>query len=150
MKEYVAGFMFDQSLQNVLLVEKQKPDWQKGRWNGIGGKIELDETPLQAMQREFLEETSIDYPYWERLCSLSGDGWIVHFFFCVVMYSGLEKAKTVTQERILIRPSNYHSAMLPNLEWLIPMAKSLSRKVDRAFCFEINEVYDCLNATSLV
>jgi hypothetical protein len=35
-KRYVLGFMFDQH-DNVLLVEKSKPAWQAGKYNGIGG-----------------------------------------------------------------------------------------------------------------
>lgn len=56
-KEYVLGFMFDPTLRKVLLVWKDRPTWQKGRLNGIGGHIEAGETPHEAMVREFEEET---------------------------------------------------------------------------------------------
>lgn len=56
-KHFVLGFVFNSNLNSVLLVEKKRPDWQAGYFNGIGGKIEDDETPLQAMQREGREET---------------------------------------------------------------------------------------------
>jgi 8-oxo-dGTP pyrophosphatase MutT (NUDIX family) len=29
----------------VLLIEKQKPAWQRGKLNGVGGKIEPGENP---------------------------------------------------------------------------------------------------------
>ncbi len=59
---YVAGFLFEPYMERVVLIQKEKPTWQKGRLNGVGGKMELGETPLQAMQREFREETGLDIP----------------------------------------------------------------------------------------
>ena len=56
---YVAGFAFNMDGDRVLLVLKKKPAWQNGRLNAIGGKIEANESPLQAMVREFREETDV-------------------------------------------------------------------------------------------
>ena len=55
--EYVLGFMFNEAESKVLLVWKNRPAWQAGKLNGVGGKIEAGETPVQAMNREFAEET---------------------------------------------------------------------------------------------
>ncbi len=44
-KHYVVTFLFTPDLQKVWLIEKQKPEWQKGCLNGIGGKIEDYEAP---------------------------------------------------------------------------------------------------------
>ncbi len=38
MKNYVAGLMFSQDKTCVALIVKNKPDWQKGLLNGIGGQ----------------------------------------------------------------------------------------------------------------
>ncbi len=38
-KRYVVGIIFDDQ-NNVLLINKLRPDTQKGMLNGIGGKIE--------------------------------------------------------------------------------------------------------------
>jgi 8-oxo-dGTP pyrophosphatase MutT (NUDIX family) len=54
---YVLGFVFSQACDRVLLIWKNRPAWQKDKLNGIGGKIEAGETPKQAMEREFTEET---------------------------------------------------------------------------------------------
>lgn len=55
---YVVGFVFSEAFDRVLLVFKNRPAWQDGKLNGIGGKIEKrDKTPLAAMEREFVEET---------------------------------------------------------------------------------------------
>lgn len=44
---------------NVLLVLKDKPAWQKGRLNLVGGKVEPGETPVQAAVRELKEESGL-------------------------------------------------------------------------------------------
>ena len=55
---YVLGFVFSLDASRVLLIWKNRPEWQKGKLNGIGGKIEEGELPIDAMKREFSEETS--------------------------------------------------------------------------------------------
>nr|WP_265182760.1 8-oxo-dGTP diphosphatase [Bacillus manliponensis] len=42
----------------LLLNRKKKP--AMGVWNGVGGKIEKDETPFESVIREILEETGIE------------------------------------------------------------------------------------------
>lgn len=58
MKHYVLGFAFDQ-YGAVALINKKRPDWQAGKWNGIGGHQENGETQVQAQSREFHEETGM-------------------------------------------------------------------------------------------
>jgi 8-oxo-dGTP diphosphatase len=43
----------------VLLLNRENPVWM-GCWNGIGGKIEPNERPRAAMQREIQEETGLE------------------------------------------------------------------------------------------
>jgi 8-oxo-dGTP diphosphatase len=35
-------------------------DYHVGKWNGLGGKLELDESPLEAARRELREESGLD------------------------------------------------------------------------------------------
>ncbi len=42
----------------VLLLNRDYPGWM-GCWNGVGGKIELDESPRKSMLREIREETGL-------------------------------------------------------------------------------------------
>jgi len=36
-KRYVLGFCFGPSLTTVVLIKKNRPAWQAGRLNGVGG-----------------------------------------------------------------------------------------------------------------
>jgi 8-oxo-dGTP diphosphatase len=38
------------------------PDYHAGKWNGLGGKLELDESPLEAARREVREESGLELP----------------------------------------------------------------------------------------
>ncbi len=46
---YVTGFMYSIDRKRVVLIEKINPEWQKGHLNGVGGKIEKDETPEKEL-----------------------------------------------------------------------------------------------------
>ncbi len=58
MKKYVVIFLFTKDHKKVLMVKRNKLPY-KDCWNGIGGKIEEDETEIQATIRECYEETEI-------------------------------------------------------------------------------------------
>lgn len=57
-KNYVVIMLFNKSCNKLLLVKRNKKPYQNC-WNGIGGKIEEGETPLEAAKRECIEETNI-------------------------------------------------------------------------------------------
>jgi 8-oxo-dGTP diphosphatase len=42
----------------ILLLNRESPSWM-GSWNGVGGKLEKDETPRDCILREIREETGI-------------------------------------------------------------------------------------------
>lgn len=58
---FVLGFVYYEG--QVLLIQKNRPAWQAGKWNGIGGKIEPNETLLGAMSREGVEEAALAVPW---------------------------------------------------------------------------------------
>jgi len=118
---YVAGFMFNEDKDKVLLIEKQKPDWQKGKLNGIGGKIEKDELPYDAMVREFKEEVGIECNDWESFCLLIGDDWVVYFYKAI---GPIHTAKQIEIEKpVVVNVNELPDNIITNLSWLIPMAK---------------------------
>lgn len=136
MQKYVAGFMFDGVNENVALVRKLKPEWQKGKLNGIGGKIEEGETPQVAMIREFEEETGHFNNGWVHFCTLSGNEFEVHFFWNI---GDLSLLKTMEAEEIVVTPltSIGIDNCIPNLTWLIPMAQTFG--FDNGLPFNIQE-----------
>lgn len=58
MKRFVVIFLFTKDYKKVLMVKRNKLPY-KNCWNGIGGKIEGNETEIQATIRECYEETNI-------------------------------------------------------------------------------------------
>lgn len=121
---YVVGFLFDQELQRVALILKNKPKWQAGLLNGIGGKIELeDEHPHEAMIREFEEETGVRHLDWSYFAKMGGPDWTVHLF---AARGPVEKCKTTTDEKVEIIQVNtiepHAGGIIENLPWLISMA----------------------------
>ena len=123
MKLYVCGFMFNEDRSRVLLIKKMKPAWQRGRINGVGGKIEPGETPEQAMVREFKEEVGIQHEDWERFVTLRNDdvAYRLDFFRTV---GPLGEARKMEEEAPVVLAINelYSSEVIPNLRWLIPLA----------------------------
>ena len=58
MKEYVVVMLFTKDCKEVLLVKRKKKPYE-GMYNGIGGKLEKGETPIECAIRESSEETKI-------------------------------------------------------------------------------------------
>ena len=58
MNKYIATVCFFIKDRHVLLVEAEYPDGHRV-WNGIGGKVDDNETPVQGLLREIGEETKI-------------------------------------------------------------------------------------------
>lgn len=131
--EYVAGFYFRDG--EVLLIEKQRPNWQKGKLNGIGGHIEKGETAIEAMVREFKEETgcSITAERWSMFCKLSNmnNDFTVYFFRADALDTDIA-AKSMTDEKVVWVECSKLINTIPNLQWLIPMA-SVKQRNDWVF-----------------
>lgn len=120
-KHYVLGFAFS-GQSRVALILKSRPTWQAGLLNGIGGKIEGDETPLEAMRREFREETGADVAeaLWRHFGVLHGPGFVVWCF--ETRDADLSSLRTMTDEPIVVLSllsDAWHSRALGNLPALI-------------------------------
>ncbi len=121
-KNYVLGFMFSLDCTEVLLIKKIKPEWQIDKINGVGGKVEKNEFFVDAMVREFIEETGIGTidQDWKYIGDMKGQaGWMVTIFAAV---GDISTAKTTTQEEVQICKVNVlPSNCISNLSWLIPL-----------------------------
>lgn len=123
MTSYVLGFMFSEDLKKVVLILKRKPEWQAGKLNGVGGKIEVDEFPIDALLREFREETGIytTLSRWLGVAQLSGKAGTV--FVYAMNSSRFQEVKSATEESVgIFNIENLHVLnVIPNLRWLIPL-----------------------------
>ncbi len=115
--------MFNEKETDVLLISKLKPNWQKGKINGIGGKIEFGESAKQAMAREFEEETGIQTKpeSWKPVITMNGFDWLVDVFTC--KSDEIFNAKTCEIEEVVWLSLDALNAypLIDNLYWLIPM-----------------------------
>ena len=116
----VLGFLFDNK-GNVALIRKHSPAWQAGRLNGLGGRVEHGETPLEAMRREFKEEAGCDGLEWRSIGLVWGSGYNMFVFSS---RSSTARIKTMSNEgEVAWYPAkSLPSDVVGNLTWLIPLA----------------------------
>jgi len=124
MQEYVVGFLFSTDYHHVVMIRKAKPDWQAGKLNGVGGKIEPGETPLEAMIREGMEEMGVEVP-WSPFARLTYSAADLYFFAAADAYS-YAVAQTCEAEPIEKWAWRGLLEFAPladdNLRWLVPLA----------------------------
>lgn len=99
MKEYVLTFLFTPNLRSVWLIEKNKPEWQKGCLNGIGGKREICESINDAALRELREESGVrgdEIIAFQKVGLMHNDEFKVHFFTGICY----KKLETMESEEI--------------------------------------------------
>ena len=131
-QEYVCGFLFNTAGTRVALILKNRPEWQMGNYNGIGGHVEPGELPEDAIRREFKEETGVDVENW----GLFYTGVYGHYkkqnaenpearvYFYKAFNDTIENVRTIEDEVVTVW--NVDDAprigVIPNLKWLIPLA----------------------------
>ncbi len=121
MQNYCLGFVFNPTKTQVALILKNKPDWQAGKYNGLGGKIETDEEPHDAMYREFKEEAGVEIHEWVQFGRLTGYDYRIFLFTAIIQEMATLRATTDEMIRIA-EVSHLPENVIPNLHWLIPMA----------------------------
>ena len=122
--------MFSEDKTEVALIRKQKPEWQKGKLNGIGGKCEIGEYDNFAMVREFKEETGNETSrdQWDLFCIMRGKNIDDEEFEVVCFFTtgDLSKLKTMETEVVEIHKlqdiNPLRNDMIENLCWLISLA----------------------------
>src|SRR5260370_28235079 len=125
-KFYVNGFLFDNNGAHVALIKKvhfpANVDWTKNPWNGVGGKIERNETAIEAMVREFREETGVqtNLDDWQYFAEVDSPDWTV-FYFRAFDTDYLDQVTTMTDEEVSVFfPSNEQIPSVPHLSFLLP------------------------------
>lgn len=138
MNNYAVGFAFDPVTLSVALVRKNRPAWQNGKLNGIGGHIEIGESPSGAMVREFHEKAGLLVPRerWNQFHHVRFPSGSHIYFYAAWVPDLMSSVKTTTDEPIELYPSSHFTfarhaefpdATLYNLCYLIPMALTYLR-----------------------
>lgn len=142
-KNYVCGFIFFRTVLDwkyetcataygykdnpydyqTLLILKDRPEWQAGNFNGLGGKIEQGETPEQAIVREVFEESNLETnpSSWISFALMQGPNYNVHFFkhFSTWVRPWVQK----TSEGLVSFPvTKLPENLIRSNRYLIPMA----------------------------
>lgn len=126
MRNYVLGFLIDLSSNEILLIKKNRPAFQAGKLNGIGGKMEEGETPIESLIREVWEETNLktqekEWGYFGKMNLPEGG----HVFLFKSFRNDLNQAVSMTDEEIVVRKIDLNQLkkeVMPNLIWLIDAA----------------------------
>lgn len=125
MKRYTVGIYFDKELTKIALILKNRPAWQNGLYNFIGGTIEDGENGLECIVREFEEECGV---------YVSPDDWVNIGLirnknnYEVELFSALQEdyhkeIKTMEDQEVgWFELDNLPKNMISNLFWLIPFA----------------------------
>lgn len=135
--KYVVGFLFitkeNSRVRSVLLqLQDVRKKYVGGMWNGMGGKVEIGETPNGAMRREAWEEARVILPEGERWQQFhyerhpSGNEL---YFYVAQVNTPFQWEMGPNGEELGLWPSGIPSVMVtqgkavPNLDYLIPMAE---------------------------
>jgi 8-oxo-dGTP diphosphatase len=129
--DYVLTFVLSPDYQKILLILKKKPEFQRGKFNGIGGKVEVDDKSLEAAaSRELKEETGLDLPEYlfHKFCVFTDKKQddTTHRIFCYALTADIDKINTVnfspTEEQVFL-------IQIENLRWLLNQGRLLSNVV---------------------
>jgi len=120
----VCGFYFSDDRQQIVLIKKRRPEWQAGHFNGVGGKVEEGEFALDAMRREFEEETGLRVEDWEPFCIHLDETHRFEVTYFRAFGAGVGSVKTMTDEVVDHFPVGavFTLPVIHNLTWLVPMA----------------------------
>lgn len=103
-QHYVLGYAFLIETEEVLLIKKTKPAWMVGKLNGVGGKVESEEHPLDSMIREFKEETNIDATDWQCFGKEApyrlDDTYCIHLYYTTISPDQFDQLKQTTDESL--------------------------------------------------
>ena len=124
--------MFSEDMKAVALIRKNRPEWQAGKLNGVGGKIEPNEDFSAAMVREFREEagreTTMDqWRHYGQMIGMNDDN--EGAFKCQIFASTMPgaaiyrlKGQESEQIEIISIEKLCENEMIENLHWLILLA----------------------------
>lgn len=123
---YSLGFCFMHDFSHVALIRKTKPDWQKGKLNGVGGACDDGETLQYTMWREWNEETGRQSceSDWKLAIECRGEDYIIGVFSYRLRPHDTLPAFKSTDEQVawyMTHSINSREDIVPNIRWMIPL-----------------------------
>lgn len=140
---YTVALVFSPDKSQIALIRKQKPRWQFGKLNGIGGKINDMESPLDAAQRELFEEANIVSRNLKKFAigtvstPNNNYGDTIFFFTGTSDLSMVHSNETEQIEIISVYNAIHSPDLISNLRWLILLALDESTEITK---FEISKL----------
>lgn len=123
MQKYTLAFIFNSTKDKVLLMHKSRPAALAGKVNGLGGKFEGDEDPIDCVIREIKEESDLntEKDKWIYVGEKSAPDWFVETY-CYV-YEGEESdAKCMEDQPVeWFYVNKLPENLMSNLTWIIPL-----------------------------
>lgn len=125
MKKFTVGFVFTPGFEKVLLVHKEKPDWQKGLMNGLGGKYEPGESAEDCVSREVEEEAGLAIPpqLWRYVGKIEAETWCVDVLCAIWDEDPAEARKCDYEEVEWVSVDELPSNVISNIPWLISICQ---------------------------
>lgn len=124
MKKYSLGFAFDAAGKRVVLIQKNRPAWQRGLLNGVGGHVEEGESFHACMAREFQEETGIETyeSNWKMFARLFSPQFEMHVFS--IFTNEIAYLKALTDESVgwYLVEDLRKLPTISNVPWLVATA----------------------------
>lgn len=120
LNHFVLGFVFNKTQNRVLLIEKRRPKWMAGRWNGIGGHIEPGETHHQAMIRESEEECGHSY-LWQHKITFVCPGGTVFVYAAIYPSNSISFEQIEDEQLSVFYLHGLPDEIMNNVKWLIPL-----------------------------
>ena len=148
---YTYTLVFINIASKIVMINRNKAPWM-GMWNGLGGKIQEDETPLQSIQREIQEELGIHISKHDILDrgvltwnAFEAHGHGIHLFyveldqlnhaFPIQMDEGIIDLKQIDW---ILHPNN--KGVAPNIKYFLPQL--ISSKIHVHCHFENEQLKD--------
>lgn len=135
--------------ENSILLAMKKRGFGAGKYNGVGGKIEKNETPEQAMIRETQEEIAVTPIKYEKVGIMNFDEYykgnkenITFHLYLVYEWEGTPKESEEMNPKWFDISEIPYEQMLPDDKYWLPLI--LEGKKLKAY-FEFDEEWNLLS-----
>lgn len=129
---------------NEILLAMKKRGFGEGKYNGVGGKIERDETPEQAMIRETEEEINVTPIKYEKVGLIEFDEFykenkqnLVFHLYMVYEWNGIPTESEEMKPKWFDINNIPYEKMFPDDKYWLPLILE-GKKVKAYFNFDEN------------